>query len=112
MYSKHNSDPNFYIGKAVMILGKGNSAMETATNIHGKAKQVLMLSPNKMKMALETGYVGNTRLGSHYGPQILDSHFLKVLDGVGDATITKIEKCSKTGKLLVHFITQTSSESP
>jgi hypothetical protein len=51
-----------------MILGKGNSAMETATNIHGKAKQVLMLSPNKMKMALETGYVGNTRLGSHYGP--------------------------------------------
>jgi hypothetical protein len=56
-----------------------------------------MLSPNRLKLAAETGYVGNTRLGSHYGPQILDAHFLKVLDGVGDGTLTKIEKCPKTG---------------
>jgi cation diffusion facilitator CzcD-associated flavoprotein CzcO len=46
MYSNHNSDPNYYNGKKVLILGKGNSAMETATNIHGTAKHLFMFSPN------------------------------------------------------------------
>lgn len=54
-------DPEEYRDQAVLILGKGNAAFETAQSIMGRASRVHLYSPNPVRLAWQTHYVGDLR---------------------------------------------------
>lgn len=60
-YESISTNPEDYKNQVVLILGKGNSAFETAQSILGRASQVHMLSANPVRLAWQTHYVGDLR---------------------------------------------------
>lgn len=60
-YESISTNPEDYKNQAVLILGKGNSAFETAQSILGRASRVHMLSANPVRLAWQTHYVGDLR---------------------------------------------------
>lgn len=54
-------DPEEYKDQAVLILGKGNSAFETAQSILGRASRIHLYSPSPVRLAWQTHYVGDLR---------------------------------------------------
>ncbi|XP_068575245.1 FAD-dependent oxidoreductase domain-containing protein 2 isoform X2 [Cebidichthys violaceus] len=86
-YESISTDPEDYKDQAVLILGKGNSAFETAQNISGRAKLVHMLSSNPVRLAWQTHYVGDLRALNN---ELLDTYQLKSLDGLAEIPLDKI----------------------
>lgn len=60
-YESISVNPDDYKNQAVLILGKGNSAFETAQSILGSASRVHMLSSSPVRLAWQTHYVGDLR---------------------------------------------------
>lgn len=60
-YESISTNPEDYKNQAVLILGKGNSAFETAQSIMGRASRVHMLSSSPVRLAWQTHYVGDLR---------------------------------------------------
>lgn len=60
-YESMSTNADDYRNQAVLILGKGNSAFETAQNLLGKASAVHMISTNTVRLAWQTHYVGDVR---------------------------------------------------
>lgn len=60
-YESMSTDADDYRNQAVLILGKGNAAFETAQNLLGKAAVVHMISTNAVRLAWQTHYVGDVR---------------------------------------------------
>ncbi|XP_076075879.1 FAD-dependent oxidoreductase domain-containing protein 2-like isoform X1 [Mytilus galloprovincialis] len=67
-----------YEGKSVLILGRGNSAFETAQAIYDRTNYVHMIGRHRIRLAWETHYVGDIRAINN---EILDTYQLKSLDG-------------------------------
>lgn len=86
-YNNHSINPDDYAGKRVLVVGKGNSAFETADNLTETAAAIHILSPNSLKMAWETHFVGNLRAVNN---NFLDTYQLKSQNTVIDATIDQI----------------------
>ncbi|KAG7459495.1 hypothetical protein MATL_G00211320 [Megalops atlanticus] len=80
-------DPEQYRDQAVLILGKGNSAFETAQNILGRASRVHMYSQNPVRLAWQTHYVGDLRAVNN---ELLDTYQLKSLDGLVEGGLEEI----------------------
>ncbi|MFG2060962.1 NAD(P)-binding domain-containing protein [Micromonospora sp. NPDC048871] len=80
-------DPEEYEGQRVLIIGKGNSAFETASAILGRASMVHLASRHPLKLAWNTKHPGDVR--GQYGA-ILDSYQFKTLHSVLDCTIDEI----------------------
>lgn len=60
-YDKISTNPADYEGKSVLIIGKGNSAFETAMSIYGETNFVHMVSRGRIRLSWETHYVGDLR---------------------------------------------------
>ncbi|KAK5856762.1 hypothetical protein PBY51_008334 [Eleginops maclovinus] len=86
-YESISTDPEDYKDQAVLILGKGNSAFETAQSILGKASKVHMLSSSPVRLAWQTHYVGDLRAVNN---ELIDTYQLKSLDGLAEARLDKI----------------------
>lgn len=82
-------DPNDYINKRVLIIGKGNSGFETADNLVEVASTIHIASPNSLKFAWQTHFVGHLRAVNN---NMLDTYQLKSQNAVLDAKVRKIEK--------------------
>ncbi|GAA2076948.1 NAD(P)-binding domain-containing protein [Actinomadura alba] len=80
-------DPERYAGQRVLIIGKGNSAFETASAILGHASMVHLASRRPLRLAWNTKHPGDVR--GHYGA-LLDSYQFKTLHSVLDCTIEEI----------------------
>jgi len=78
-----------YNNKRVLVLGKGNSAFETADALIEHASMIHLSSPSPLKMAWTTHYVGHLRAINN---GILDTYQLKSQNAILDADIQKIEK--------------------
>ncbi|MDP5138239.1 NAD(P)-binding domain-containing protein [Rheinheimera baltica] len=91
-YSFCSIDKADYINKRVLIIGKGNSAFETADHIADSAAVIHLSSPNSIKMAWSTHYVGNLRAVNN---NILDMYQLKSQHAIIDADIESIKKLDK-----------------
>jgi len=77
----------------VLILGRGNSAFETAQGIYGVTNLVHMVSRSRIRNAYQTHYVGDLRALNN---ELLDTYQLKSLDGfldidVNDISLIKID---------------------
>ncbi|XP_003783300.1 FAD-dependent oxidoreductase domain-containing protein 2 [Otolemur garnettii] len=78
-YESVSVDPEDFVGQNVLILGRGNSAFETAENILGVTNFVHMLSRSRVRLSWATHYVGDLRAINN---GLLDTYQLKSLDGL------------------------------
>jgi Pyridine nucleotide-disulphide oxidoreductase len=81
----------------VLILGKGNSAFETADNLVETAAVIHIASPNPIKLAWKTHFAGHLRAVNN---NFLDTYQLKCQNAILDATIERIQRC-ENGKYIV-----------
>ncbi|XP_061702872.1 FAD-dependent oxidoreductase domain-containing protein 2 isoform X2 [Syngnathoides biaculeatus] len=86
-YESISTNAEDYKNQAVLILGKGNSAFETAQSILGHASRVHMVSRSPVRLAWQTHYVGDLRAVNN---ELIDTYQLKSLDGLVEATLERI----------------------
>ncbi|WP_433338161.1 NAD(P)-binding domain-containing protein [Spirillospora sp. CA-294931] len=80
-------DPAAYAGKRVLVIGKGNSAFETAHAMIGHAAMVHLASRRPLRLAWNTKHPGDVR--GQFGA-LLDAYQFKTLHSVLDCTIDEI----------------------
>ncbi len=80
-------DPAAYAGERVLVIGKGNSAFETASSMLGHAAMVHLASRRPLRLAWNTKHPGDVR--AHHGA-VLDSYQFKTLHSVLDCTVDEI----------------------
>ncbi|MGI9474290.1 MAG: FAD-dependent oxidoreductase [Rubripirellula sp.] len=97
-YNNVSVDPEDFAGQRVLIIGKGNSAFETADNLVGTTALIHLVSPTTVKFAWRTHHVGHLRAVNN---NLLDTYQLKSQNALLDADVMSIE--SKSGKLKVGF---------
>jgi len=88
-YSRVSVNPDDFTNKRVLIIGKGNSAFETADHLVGNAALIHLASPESIDMAWKTHYVGHLRAVNN---NFLDTYQLKSQNAVLDADIRHIRR--------------------
>ncbi|XP_040493408.1 FAD-dependent oxidoreductase domain-containing protein 2 isoform X1 [Ursus maritimus] len=86
-YESVSVDPEDFEGQNVLILGRGNSAFETAENILGVTNFIHMLSRSRVRLSWATHYVGDLRAINN---GLLDTYQLKSLDGLLESDLTDL----------------------
>ncbi|GII65110.1 pyridine nucleotide-disulfide oxidoreductase [Sphaerisporangium krabiense] len=76
-----------FTGKRVLIIGKGNSAFETAHAMLPHAAIIHMASPSPTRLAWTSKHPGHVR--GQYGA-LLDSYWFKTLHGVLECTVDRL----------------------
>lgn len=87
-YYDFDTDPKAYENKRVLIIGKGNSAFETADSLIETAQAIHLVSPDPVSFAWQTHYVGDLRAVNN---NFLDTYQLKTQNAMLDGVIDKIE---------------------
>ncbi len=87
-YFNMSIDPKDFANKRLLIIGKGNSAFETADHLIGATCSTHICSPNSLKLAWQTHYVGHLRAVNN---NFLDTYQLKSQNAVLDADIMQIK---------------------
>lgn len=88
-YGTHAVEPQRYQGKRVLIIGKGNSAFETAENLIEHAAVIHLVSPRSIRMAWKTHFVGDLRACNN---NLLDTYQLKMQNAVMDGAVERIAR--------------------
>jgi thioredoxin reductase len=86
-YEEVSVDPAGFANQRVLVIGKGNSAFETADNLAGAAALIHVVSPSPVRMAWRTHYVGDLRAINN---NFLDTYQLKSQNAVLDARVERI----------------------
>jgi thioredoxin reductase len=86
-YFTFPTDPQIYRNQRILIIGKGNSAFETAESLIEYAASIHLCSPHPVSMAWKTHYVGNLRAVNN---NFLDTYQLKSQNVILDARIDQI----------------------
>ncbi len=98
-YEEMSVDPKDFTGQTVLILGKGNSALETANNLLAHASYIHLSSPQPMKLAYDTHFVGHAR---SVNGVFHDSYLLKSQNGILDGPTHSIARLPN-GKFRVRW---------
>ncbi|MEO3745558.1 NAD(P)-binding domain-containing protein [Plantactinospora sp. B5E13] len=88
-YDTVSVDPADFVNQRVMIIGKGNSAFETADNLVETAAVVHVAGPHSVRFAWQTHYVGHLRAVNN---NFLDTYQLKSQNAVLDGTVEQIDR--------------------
>ena len=88
-YTSVSVNPEEFVNQKVLIVGKGNSAFETADNLVETAAVIHVASPEPLNLAWKTHFVGHLRAVNN---NFLDTYQLKSQNAVIDATILKVER--------------------
>jgi len=99
-YTQVSVDKKDFINQKVLVLGKGNSAFETADNLVDTTALIHVCSPSSVKLAWQTHYVGNLRAVNN---NFLDTYQLKSQNALLDAEIEKIEKSNDQYHVTVKY---------
>ena len=86
-YTAVSVDPQDFIDQKVLIIGKGNSAFETAENLMETTSTVHVAGPQPVTLAWRTHFVGHLRAVNN---NFLDTYQLKAQNAILDAHIDKI----------------------
>lgn len=105
-YEEMSLDPADYANQTVLILGKGNSAFETADHLMAAASIIHLLSPQPLRFAWQTRYVGHLRAVNN---NVLDTYLLKSQNAIIDARVDYITR-SPSGKFVVRFVPRHANE--
>jgi thioredoxin reductase len=88
-YNSMSIDPEDFAGQRVLILGKGNSAFETANHLVGTTALIHLASPHPVKMAWKTHHVGHLRAVNN---DLLDTYMLKSQNALLDGEIESLRR--------------------
>lgn len=91
-------DPEGFSDQRVLIIGKGNSAFETADNLTEHAAVIHVAGPHSIRFAWRTHFIGHLRAVNN---NFLDTYQLKTQNMVLDGDILNIER--RPGDYLVTF---------
>ena len=86
-YATMSVDPEEFTDQRVLILGKANSAFETADNLIEKAAVIHVAGPDGVKLAWKTHYVGHLRAVNN---NFLDTYQLKSQNAILDGEVVDI----------------------
>ena len=106
-YMTMSLDKKAYENKKVLIIGKGNSAFETADDLIATTATTHVCSENSLVMAWNSHYVGNLRAVNN---NFLDTYQLKAQNAVLDASINKIIKEGNQYKVSITYNNNASEE--
>ncbi len=87
-YADVSTKKKDFENKRVLIIGKGNSSLETANHLMESASLVHIASPHPVRMAWRTHYVGHVRAVNN---NFLETYLLKSQNGVINGNIVKID---------------------
>ncbi|MFE2756091.1 NAD(P)-binding domain-containing protein [Actinosynnema sp. NPDC059335] len=82
-------DPAGFTGQRVLIIGRGNSAFETADNLIETAAVIHLAGPNSLKLAWQTHFVGHLRAVNN---NFLDTYQLKSQNALLDGHVLGIRR--------------------
>jgi thioredoxin reductase len=88
-YDEMSVDPRDYLDQRVLIVGKGNSAFETADNLMETTTVIHVAGPSSVRLAWRTHYVGHLRAVNN---NFLDTYQLKSANAILDGSIRRIER--------------------
>jgi thioredoxin reductase len=88
-YATMSTDPAEFLNQRVLILGKGNSAFETADGLIETAAVIHVAGPSAIRFAWRTHYVGHLRAVNN---NFLDSYQLKSQNALLDGNVLAIER--------------------
>ncbi|TCP50918.1 pyridine nucleotide-disulfide oxidoreductase [Tamaricihabitans halophyticus] len=88
-YADLATDPSEFHAARVLIIGKGNSAFETASALIPVAATVHLASPSPVRLAWNTHYVGHVRA---VNCNAIDTYQLKIGNALLDAEVTGIRR--------------------
>ena len=88
-YVDMSIDPEDYANQRVLILGKGNSAFETADHLIATTALIHVASPEPLNLAWKSHFVGHLRAVNN---NFLDTYQLKSQNAVLDCTVRKMER--------------------
>ncbi|MDY6938978.1 MAG: NAD(P)-binding domain-containing protein [Cyanobacteriota bacterium] len=91
-YGDVSLEPEDFRNQRVLIVGKGNSAFETAEHIHDKAASVHLWSPEPLKQSWDSHYVGHVR---SVNSNLIDTYQLKAQNTINRGMVDKIIKKEK-----------------
>ena len=100
-YDTASIDPDDYVAQRVLVIGKGNSAFETADNLIEKAAVVHVAGPHSVRFAWQTHFVGHLRAVNN---NILDTYQLKSQNAILDSHVLQIERRDGRFSVLVSFV--------
>ncbi len=82
-------EPDDFTNQRVLILGKGNSAFETADNLIPTTALLHVASPHPVQLAWKTHYVGHLRAVNN---NFLDTYQLKTQNALLDCMVERIDR--------------------
>ncbi len=88
-YDEVSVDPAGFTGQRVLIIGRANSAFETADNLIETAAVIHVAGPGSLKLAWQTHFVGHLRAVNN---NFLDTYQLKLQNAVLDGSIERIRQ--------------------
>ncbi|WP_333769852.1 NAD(P)-binding domain-containing protein [Streptomyces sp. IBSBF 2435] len=102
-YDEVSVDPADFTGKRVLIIGRGNSAFETADNLVETAAVIHVAGPGSLKLAWQTHFVGHLRAVNN---NFLDTYQLKSQNALLDGEIVRITRDEADGgyRVAVNFL--------
>jgi thioredoxin reductase len=86
-YGTASTDPDDYTDQRVLIIGKGNSAFETADNLVETAAVIHVVGPRSLRLSWQTHFVGHLRAVNN---NFLDTYQLKSQNAVLDGDVLDI----------------------
>jgi thioredoxin reductase len=99
-YADVSVDPDAFTDQKVLIVGKANSAFETADNLIETAAVIHVAGPNPLKLAWRTHFVGHLRAASN---NLLDTYQLKLQNALLDGHVRNIERTDEGYRVTFGF---------
>lgn len=90
-YDSMPLDPKAYTDHRVLIVGKGNSAFETAEALINSTRKIWVCGPNTVRLAWATHYVGDLRAVNN---NFLDTYQLKAQNNILDGALRSVRQGS------------------
>ena len=100
LYTTVSVDPNDFVDQRVLIIGKGNSAFETAGNLVETAAVIHVAGPHSIQLAWRTHFVGHLRAVNN---NFLDTYQLKSQNALLDGNVERIERDGNSYVVTVSF---------
>jgi thioredoxin reductase len=97
-YTNVSVDPADFVDRRVLIIGKGNSAFETADNLIETASVIHVAGPSSVRFAWRSHYVGHLRAVNN---NLLDTYQLKSQNALLDGNVLHI--AHRDGSYVVTF---------
>ncbi|TCS92390.1 NAD(P)-binding domain-containing protein [Hazenella coriacea] len=97
---KDMKEKEYYRDKRVLVIGKGNSGMESAQEILNEASMIMIASRSSTRLAYKTHYVGDVRLVNAW---LVDNYQLKHQAALLDCEIVNIEKVNEGYNVTVAY---------